>query len=527
MRPSRSPIRQTIARFFFPFTLTAAAASLGALGCSDPPPPKEPAAGSNLDAAEMGKIKKSEKLMADANKALNGKSYDKARRLLREATALGVESHRFDISEIAEKVDKRQAKLWANEMDEKFKAKDCAGAFKDMATQMKDIDSEVFSRELRKLTIADANTCVTAVTDEAVLATRYADARALVNAPETRTVMGPAAQKKIAAELDATITDALKAMLSDDIKEKRWKQAMDKLNESVKKGEADEAQAAILLEDVRKGLAPELDAMLAKGVGARDGATVLKVADTLIKLVRWEVLAPDAAELAKEKALPAPLVKRRDALAAWVEGQRAAMKLKKKAEKRWTHGKVMLFPAAAVDGESKRDLPPATEVWVVAQTKEKALIADSEPGAGGVPAMFEKVIGWVPVDRLAVESTANWIPPNDQLKGVRVWAPLRLPDPTLELGVVDEVQGKDVQVKRLADDKVIKVSRKQLRSGALAPGTKVLAFCTAKDQQAVVEELLTAGRSVPSVRIKCEGGTVKEEFLPSLRAKPEFLPESK
>jgi hypothetical protein len=32
---------------------------------------------------------------------------------------------------------------------------------------------------------------------------------------------------------------------------------------------------------------------------------------------------------------------------------------------------------------------------------------------------------------------------------------------------------------------------------------------------------------VPSVRIKCEGGTVKEEFLPGLRAKPETMPESK
>ena len=187
----------------------------------------------------------------------------------------------------------------------------------------------------------------------------------------------------------------------------------------------------------------------------------------------------------------------------------------------------MLFPPAAVEGESKRDLAPATEVWVIAQTKDKALVTESEPGAGGLPAMFEKVLGWVPVDRLAPESTANWIPPNDQLKGARVWGPLRAPDPMLELGVVADVQGKDIQVKRLADDKIVKLTRKQIRSGVLTPGMKVLAFCTAKDQQATIEEVLTAGRSVPSVRIKCEGGTVKEEFLPGLRAKPESLPESK
>ncbi|HZF51560.1 MAG TPA: hypothetical protein VE093_23050 [Polyangiaceae bacterium] len=525
MRSSRPSIRRSLARFFVHVTLTSAA-SLAAAGCGEPPPAKPPTE-NNIDATETAKIKRSDKLMADANRALSGKSYDKARRLLREASALGVESHRYEISEIAEKVDKRQAKLWGNEMSERFKQKDCAGAFKEMAEQMEQLESEVFSRELRKLTLNEATTCVTSVTDEAVLATNYAEARNLVNAPSTRAVLGPAAQKKIAVELDATITDALRATLSDDIKEKHWKQAMDKLNEAVKKGDADEAQAAVLLEDIRKALAPDLDAMLVKGIGARDAATVLKVADTLIKLVRWEVLPPDVAQVSKDKALPAPLVKRRESLAAWVEGQRAAMKLKTKPEKRWAHGKVMLFPPSAVDGESKRDLAPATEVWVIAQTKEKALVTDSEPGAGGPPAMFEKVLGWVPVDRLAVEPTASWIPPNDQLKGVRVWAPLRAPDPNLELGVVADVQGKDIQVKRLSDDKIVKVQRKQLRSGVLAPGTKVLAFCTAKDQQATIEEVLTAGRSMPSVRIKCEGGTVKEEFLPGLRAKPEFLPASK
>jgi hypothetical protein len=396
-----------------------------------------------------------------------------------------------------------------------------------MSAQMNDLESDVFSKELRRLTSEQATECLTAVMDEATLATRYADARALVNAPETKEVLGAAAWKKVSSELDATITDALRAQLADDLKEKRWIQAMEKLNASVKKGDADEAQGAILLEDVRKALAPELEGMMSKGVGQRDAASILKVADTLIKLVRWEVLAPDVAELQKDKALPASLVTKHNALSAWVEGQRAAAKIKKKPEKRWTHGKVMLFPPANQNGESKRDLAPATEVWVVAQTKEKALIADADPGAGALPSIFEKVIGWVPLDRLAPESTATWIPPNDQLKGVRVWAPLRSPDPLLELGLVSEVQGKDILVKRLSDDKIVKVQRKQLRTGVLAPGTKVLAFCTAKDQQAVVEEVLTAGRSVPSVRIKCEGGTVKEEFLPGLRAKPEFLPETK
>lgn len=348
-----------------------------------------------------------------------------------------------------------------------------------------------------------------------------------MNAPETKAVLGGPAWKKVSTELDTTITDALRGQLSDDIQAKRWIQAMEKLDTAVKKGDATEAQSAILIADVRKALAPELDAMMSRAVGQRDAATVFRVADTLIKLVRWEPLPPEAAEGAQDKALPANLYKKRESLGAWVEGQRAAMKLKKKPEKRWTHGKVMLFPASKIDGESKRDLPAAMEVWVIAQTKTRALVTSADPGTGPLPSLFEKVIGWVPVDRLALEPTTEWLAPDDQLKGARVWAPLRPPETVLELGLVTDVQGKDIFVKRLADDKILKLARKQLRPGKLAVGTKVLAFCTAKDQEATVEEVLTEGRSTPSVRIKCEGGAVKEEFLPGLRAKPESLPASK
>jgi hypothetical protein len=113
--------------------------------------------------------------------------------------------------------------------------------------------------------------------------------------------------------------------------------------------------------------------------------------------------------------------------------------------------------------------------------------------------------------------------PDDQLKGQRVWGPLRKDEPTLELGVVAEATAKEITVKRVADDAPIKVTRKQLRNGRLAPGTKVLTFCTAKDQPAkIVETPLDR-----TVKLKCDGGEEKEEVLASLRSKPELLPASK
>ncbi len=494
------------------------------VGCGEAaPPPKEPTS-AGVDATEQQNLEKSKAKIADATRALNAKSYDKARKLLKEASALGVESHRFEISELLEKLDKRHAKLWANETTEKLDAKDCEGAFKDLAAQIKELDSEVFAREVRKLVAAGALKCVQAVVDEKTVAGEFAAARKLVEAEDTKVVLGAQAQNKVETELDGTIEEALKGIVAADVKAKKWADAMAKLDATVKKGDADEAQAAAILEVIRAAIAPDLQAAAQKSTGSRDGPATLKQVDAQIKLVRWELLPAETAELAKDKALPEGLRRARQALAVWVEAQRVAMKPLKKPEKRWTHGKVALLPAANMAGESKIDLQPGTEVWIIGQTKDKALIAEASPGEGSLPTLLEKASAWVPVDRLAKEPTIDWVPPDDQLKGVRVWGPFRAPETALELGTVTEVSGADVTAKRVTDDKEVKVPRKSLRGGRLAVGTKVLTFCKAKDEKATITEVMPGGRAV---KLKCDSGELKEETLAGLRARPEDLPKSK
>jgi hypothetical protein len=234
-------------------------------------------------------------------------------------------------------------------------------------------------------------------------------------------------------------------------------------------------------------------------------------------------MAPDAAALAPQKALPEELAKKHEALGVWVEATHVSLKILKRPEKRWAHGKVAVYPPMKSDGESKRDIAHGAEVWVLGSSKDKALVTDVDPGSGTFAAMLDKVIGWVPVAHLARESTVEWLVPDDQLKGQRVWGPLRKDEATLELGIVAEASPKEIVVKRIADDAPIKVTRKQLRNGRLAPGTKVITFCTAKDQPAQVVD----APADKSVKLKCDGGQEKEEVLASLRTKPELLPVSK
>jgi hypothetical protein len=502
--------------------VSLALGALGSLGCGEPEAvAKGPATAA--DPGEQAKIEQGRKKIDDAGRAMNEKKYDRARKLLTEAAALALESQRFEIETAVDKLDKREAKLWANEVEGKFKDKDCDGAFKQLEEPIKSHASETFTRELRRQVGGDALKCIQAVTDDKVLATTFSDARKLVDTPEAKVVLGQATWKKLGIELEATLLDAFKGQIADEIKSRKWSAAVDKIDALVKKGDASAEQATALFELVRAGIAPELAALATRGLGQRDAPKALRDLDAMVKLARWEVMAPDAAALAPDTALPVEIWKKREALAVWVEASHLAMKILKKPEKRWIHGRVPVLPATKIDGASKRDLAHGVEVWILGTAKDKALVTDVDPGSGPITAMLDKVTGWVPVDRLATQATVDWLVPDDQLKGQRVWGPLRKDEPMFELGVVAEASAKEIIVKRVADDAPIKVTRKQLRNGRLAPGTKVITFCTAKDQPAQVVETPLSG----TVKLKCDGGQEKEEVLASLRTKPELLPASK
>jgi len=504
----------------------AFAALAGVAGCGEAASPA-PAADA-VDAAEQSRIDASRKKIDDGSRAVDEKRYAEARKLLAEAEKLGIESHRFEIDEVREKLDKREAKLWSNEVAERFEQKACAEAFAELSKQMDERQSPMFTQEVRKLIQAPAVACASARLDELTAEGKFAEARSFLAAEPSRAALGDAAWKKLSAELEGTITEALAGQMDEELKAKRWAAAADKVDAATKKGDATESIARSLVERIRAAAAPELTAEAARGVGARDAAATLKQVDAAIARLGWQAFTPDLAGIAKEQALPEELGRKRGALAAWVESQRVKMKPLKKPEKRWAHGVVPVAPAASAEGESRRDLRPSSEVWVLGQTKDLALVTEADPGAAPLSAALEQVVGWVPVRRLAAEPTADWVPPDDQLKGQRVWAPLREKQgekqATLELGVVSEIKGGDIFVQRLADDVVVKVNRKQLRNGRLDKGTKVLALCQAENDPATIFDLIPGGKIA---RVVCEGGVQKEQPLASLRSRPELLPPSK
>src|SRR5262245_36707357 len=85
--------------------VSLALASLGAAGCGTPPPPKKPTPNSAIDPKEQASLDEGRKKIDDANRAINEKKFDRARKLLKEAADLHVESQLFEIEETTEKLD--------------------------------------------------------------------------------------------------------------------------------------------------------------------------------------------------------------------------------------------------------------------------------------------------------------------------------------------------------------------------------------------------------------------------------------
>ncbi|WP_437738055.1 hypothetical protein [Sorangium sp. So ce1335] len=516
--PPRSPaplLRRPIS-----IVLAALAAAAGCAAETGARPEPRPAV-----TAEMARIAESRRRIDDAGRALSDRRYADARALLDGASGLGVDSHRYEIGELREKVDRREAKQWAAEADALLEQRDCEGAFATLSARMDELKSEAFTQEVRKLVATQAVACADGKVDAATTAGKFAEARAFLAAAPTRNALGDASAERLTAELDATIAEALYAQVEPDVEAGRWADAVGKLDAAVKRGDASEEQGRALLGRVRAAAAPRLAELAGKAVGAQNAAATLAQLDETIALLRWEAPAPGVGELPGSSALPEALDRKRDALAAWVEAMRVRMTPMKRPEKRWTHGAVALAPASSIDGEAKRRLAPSTPVWVLGQAQQRALVAAVDPGTGVLATALEAAIGWAPLPRLAAQPTVDWLPPNDQLEGERVWGPLREKQPTLELGVVSAVRGDDIVVRRLADDVEVTLKRRQLRSGRLPPGTRVLALCKSENEPAtIVDAVPPTGRVA---RIQCAGGEQKDEPLASLRSRPDLLPASR
>ena len=155
----------------------------------------------------------------------------------------------------------------------------------------------------------------------------------------------------------------------------------------------------------------------------------------LVQLVRWAVVDPGVAALEAGAALPrGPGEEARRARHlgrgpapqdAAADEARGALDARQgrglPARRRWTRRRSGTSRTARRSGSSaRRRTAPSSP--------------PSDPGGAPSSSCSTRSPAGSPTDRLAKEDTADWLVPDDQLKGQRVWGPLRRGRMTWELG---------------------------------------------------------------------------------------------
>jgi hypothetical protein len=241
--------------------------------------------------------------------------------------------------------------------------------------------------------------------------------------------------------------------------------------------------------------------------------------DAVAKTIKWT-------------ELPAELVKARTALGTWIECLRLRCTTPK-PEARFTYGKLAVLPGPASTAASTLALPTAKKVWIVARAGQIVLLAAEQPGANA--AVKDRIlasVGWVPEETLKKDDTSDWLAAGDDLKGQRVFGPLREKAKLLYLGFVIDLDGNDAKVKRVGEDQILTLPRTDLRIGRLPKGQKVLAACPGQPERTVAivdHEVAPRPGTMPQVNLICPGadggdGYAYDEFIGAIAVEPDWVP---
>ena len=284
-----------------------------------------PTTPTSSEGKKLTKEQEGEKLIEEAKTAFGEGNFAMARERLKAADDLDIQAQRVAVSDFRDKIDRAQAKFWADQTKPKFKANDCAAALRKLHDPLATLGtSKVFVDELRRLVSSDAHACIDEAVDAKLRTGGFSAARDYLNSEDIKAVLGEESLKKLVASVDLTIVEALRAKVESDVSAHHYREAFDKIDAMKKTGEANEEQASKLRDVLREAAAGDLVAQAKAATGQPEAAKVLRQVDQAIKVLGWEMPAPDTE--AGEGAPPAELIQARADLAASVGSVRTEAK---------------------------------------------------------------------------------------------------------------------------------------------------------------------------------------------------------
>lgn len=467
-------------------------------------------------AAGEGREELAALLIAEAGTLLKQQDYTTADDRAEEATLYAGVDLTLKARDLQKAVDDARAERAAKRALEGAGEGKCASALKLVADPLRTKARPHFKSSLKAKTGLALLKCLEQKLAEEIKAGNVEAARSLLTAPDTTAALDKDTYQKAEAALKKGLVEQSLGVLKPLLDTQKWQEAFAKLDELEKGGKLNETERQIANGIVRDAVKRHVQELVKTAVSAKKPGEMQKQIDDSVKAAGWDKV-PDEIEQARYK------------LSIAVECERLKCKLQKPTPV-WAWGAIGVRPAESSAGAESEKLKHAQKVWLLGKGGSFALIASADPGAAEGPALYDKATGWAPAKDLKASDTEGWLPPNDQLAGVVVWAPLRAPAKDYHLGTVKKVEGRKATVERMADKAEVVVELASLRSGKIDKGLKVMAFCVNQvhTETAKVDSVVSVDAGVPKVKIACDKGDItRVEIGTALTTKAEWLPAKK
>lgn len=459
---------------------------------------------------ELGKL-----LVQDAKIALERGDLDFGEDRAAEAKRFGDLETTREAQKLLDSVDDRRAKQVGEHARGMAEEGKCSGAVAHISNTFDAQTRDRYRTQVQAAARSALVTCLAGEMDEQVAAGKIDEARAALQTIPVRKVLDAQGQSDAEQELAKSIVKHSLTSIQPLIQAKQWQAAMTEIGglRSKKALGAKEHAAAVSL--IQDAMLAHILQLSAEALSAKKPSELWAEIEQTEKLAAWKK---------RPEQLDAPYA----LLAVAIECEIHQCKWAK-PKARWSFGEVALQAADSVATDSQNKLKHADQVWVLAEAKDHVLISTEKPAEESREALLKLAKGWAKASDLKATDTELWLPPEAQLVGVRVWAPLREENKgDYHLGIISALpSGGEVQVKRLADNVVKTVKYADIRVGALTPGLKVMAFCTDQlfTEPAKVDRIVTVVSGVPRVKVICDKERMEKiEGAGALTSKRAWLP---
>ncbi len=469
-------------------------------------------------AAATGKNELAVILIAQAEKALAADDWSTAEERAQEARIYGGLDETEKARKVLDTIDDKRAQKLAEEAAATAGEGKCASALKAVAAPIRKKPRDRFKKELQKASQGALVACLAKKLGEEIETGGVDAARQMLESPDATTALSTEGYKAASDELTKLIVKKSTKAIDAKLAEKKWQEATDALDamKSDNKLSGNEYKIAFgfVQEAIQKHLVERARAALQSKTPRED----VKQIEETAKLAQWQKL-PD--ELDRVLSL----------VKINIECEKVGCTIQKPQEQ-WAWGELGVHPPDDAAAGKKQAVKHAAKVWVIGRGNQKSLVATDDPGAVEGEALLAKAAGWVDSDFLRATDTEGWLPPTEQLVGVRIWGPLRPPEKDYHLGTVSVVdaKAKKVTVKRMSDNLDVTVELSKIRAGKLPQGLRVMAFCVDQlhPEPAKVDHVVTSDGGVPKVKVNCDKGNVtRVEIGGSLTSHADWLPARK